>query len=56
MTVLFGPSTFVITAGEGVDLDSLVRRDMQGRPVGLAFSKTAVAMGNHQVRQTLLSP
>ena len=49
MTVLFGQSTFVITAGEGVELESLVRRDMQGRPVGLAFSRTAVAMGNHQV-------
>ncbi|CDZ96751.1 Lysophosphatidic acid acyltransferase LPAAT and related acyltransferases [Phaffia rhodozyma] len=50
ISILFGPTSLVLTAGEGIDLDDIVvRRDKtDDRVIGLDLPKRAVVMGNHQ--------
>ncbi|GAA5934190.1 hypothetical protein JCM10213_003724 [Rhodosporidiobolus nylandii] len=45
---VFGPSRLVLTADESVNLDELVRRDAQGRIMGLNLAKQALWISNHQ--------
>ncbi|KAG0140539.1 hypothetical protein CROQUDRAFT_665047 [Cronartium quercuum f. sp. fusiforme G11] len=49
ITQVFGPSTFVITVDEGVDLSRMVRRDQNGRVLSLNLPKRSVMMANHQI-------
>lgn len=46
----FGPSKFVFTADDSIDLSELVKRDENGKAIRLKLEKQAVWISNHQVR------
>lgn len=51
LSVLFGPTKLVITAGEGVDLDHIAVKDpLTGNVNALNLPQRLILLGNHQVR------
>ncbi|GAA5839519.1 hypothetical protein JCM11251_002746 [Rhodosporidiobolus azoricus] len=48
IVAIFGPSRFILTADESIDLDKIVKRDEAGKVIGFRVAENAIWISNHQ--------